>query len=62
MDFEEFTKLCDALRANGLTNKDILGVILKMYEDDKIDLEGMNKMAGALGYELSDEFLQRVSK
>jgi len=60
MTNEEFDKLCSELMAQGLTEKDILGVILQMFEDGKIDVEDMKKLAGARGYELTEEFLSKV--
>lgn len=60
MTNEEFEKLCEEFLAQGLTEEDILGAILQMFEEGKIDLEEMKKLAGARGYELSEEFLQKV--
>ena len=62
MTCEEFLKLCDALKSQGMTNKDILGTIHLMYKKGKIDLEDMKKLAGALGYELTDEFIKKETK
>lgn len=61
MTNEEFDKLCKELLAQGMTEKDILGVILQMFEDGKIDIEGMKKLAGARGYELTEEFINKAS-
>lgn len=62
MTCEEFLELCETLRRQGFTDKDLLGWITKMFEDGKIGLDDLKKLAGALGYELSDEFIKRVSK
>ena len=58
MNHEEFTKLCDEMRAQGMKDEDILGTILQMFKDGKITVDDMKKMAGALGYELTEEFLR----
>lgn len=60
MTNEEFEKLCEEFLAQGLTEEDILGAILNMFEEGKIDLDTMKKLAGARGYELSEEFLKKV--
>lgn len=60
MTNEEFEKLCEEFLAQGLTEEDILGAILNMFEEGKIDLDTMKKLAGARGYELSEEFLNKV--
>ena len=57
MDFEEFEKLTKMMKAQGLTDEDLLKTILKLYTDGKVDIEDMKKMAGALGYKLSEKFL-----
>ena len=57
MDNEEFNKLCDELRAQGMDDEDILGTVLEMFKKGEIDAEDMGKLAGTLGYELTDEFL-----
>ena len=59
MTNEEFEKLCDAMRAQGMTDDDILGTILQMFKDGKISVDEMGKLAGSLGYELTDEFLEK---
>ena len=59
MTNEEFEKLCDAMRAQGETDEDILGAILQMFKDGKITVDEMGKLAGSLGYELTDEFLEK---
>lgn len=62
MTNEEFDKLCEELEAQGMTEKDILGVVLQMFEDGKIDLEEMKKLASARGYELTEEFMNKAGQ
>lgn len=58
MNNEEFEKFVEESKAQGYTEEDILGTILQMFKDGKITLEDMKKMSGALGYELTEKFLE----
>ncbi len=57
MTYEEFVELCKELRAQGATDKDILDALFQMFLDGKISKVDLGKLAGALGYQLSQEFL-----
>ena len=58
MDNEEFNKLCEELKAQGMNEEDILGTLLEMFKKGEIEVDDMEKLAGSLGYELTDEFLE----
>ena len=59
MDFEEFMEVVESLRKQGLTDEDLLNMLLNMFKQGKIDMEDMQKMACALGYELNESFLRK---
>lgn len=60
MNNEEFMKLCEEFKAQGLDDKDILNVIYQMFKDEKIEKDEMVKMANSLGFELSEEFQEEA--
>lgn len=60
MTFEEFVKIKDGLMAQGLTEKDVLGVILQMLTEGKITVKEMEIMAGWMGYELNEDFIAKA--
>lgn len=56
MTAEEAKKAFDELRAQGETDEEILAGLYLMFVDGKFTVEELGKMAGILGYDLSDEF------
>ena len=56
MTQEEFTKLVEALKAQGLSDEDILGTLLEMLKEGKVSPEDLEKLAGSMGYEVTEEF------
>lgn len=52
-DAEEFF---NNLKRNGMTDDEILAVLYKMFQDDKISLDALEALCAVLGYELTDEF------
>lgn len=58
MNNEEWLKLVEEFKAQGLEEKDILKYLYDLFLDGKIGKEDLSKLGGTLGYELSPEFLQ----
>lgn len=52
-DAEEFF---NNLKRNGMTDDEILAVLYKMFQDDKISLDALEALCAVLGYELTEEF------
>lgn len=62
MNYEEFKKLCEEFRAQGLKDEDILELVYQMFLNGDIDKEELSKLAGALGYEFTKEFDEFTSE
>lgn len=56
MTVEEAKKVFDEFRAQGQTDDEILAKLYMMFSEDKMDLDDLEKLAGILGYEFTDEF------
>lgn len=56
MTREEATKFFDEQKANGMSEDEILAVLYKMFQDDKIDLNQLEALCAVMGYELTEEF------
>ena len=56
MTKEEATKFFEEQKANGMSEDEILAVLYKMFQDDKIDLNQLEALCAVMGYELTDEF------
>lgn len=56
MTKEEATKFFDEQKANGMSEDEILAVLYKMFQDDKIDLNQLEALCAVMGYELTEEF------
>lgn len=56
MTKEEATKFFEEQKANGMSEDEILAVLYKMFQDDKIDLNQLEALVAVMGYELTDEF------
>ena len=52
-DAEEFF---NNLKRNGMTDDEILAILYKMFQDDKISLDALEALCAVLGYELTKEF------
>lgn len=56
MTKEEATKFFDEQKANGMSEDEILAVLYKMFQEDKIDEAQLEALCAVLGYELTEEF------
>lgn len=56
MTREEALKFFDEQKANGMSEDEILAVLYKMFQDDKIDLDQLEALCAVMGYELTEEF------
>jgi len=61
MTQEEFTKLVESLKAQGMSEEDILGTLLDMFKEGKVGPEDVEKLAGSMGYEVTEEFKKMAS-
>lgn len=61
MDNEEFNKLCEEAKAQGLEDKDILAILIESLKKGDLSQEDLEKLAGALGYETTAEFKSLMS-
>ena len=57
MTIEEAKKGFDELKAQGMTEDEMVSVLYLMFQDDAIDLKQFGELVKVLGYELSEEFL-----
>jgi len=62
MDFEELMEFVAKQKARGLTDEDILNIFFKAFTEQEMDLEDLEKVTKALGYEFSDEFIKELKK
>ena len=56
MTVEEVQESFEALRKEGATDDDILGVLYLMYQEDKLNTNQLREMIDILGYEFAPEF------
>ena len=61
MNNEEFTKLVESLKAQGMSEEDILSTLLEMFKKGEVTAEDLEKAAGSLGYEVTEEFKKLAS-
>lgn len=57
MTIEEAKKGFNELKAQGMSDEEIVAVLYLMFQNDEIDVEELGELVKVLGYELSDEFL-----
>lgn len=57
MTIEEAKKGFDELKAQGMTEDEIVAILYIMFQKDEIDLDMFGELVKVLGYELSEEFL-----
>lgn len=56
MTVEEAKKAIDGLKADGLTEEEIVVVFHDMYRNNKITAEEFGELVELVGYELTEEF------
>ena len=56
MTLEEGKKAIEQLKAEGHSEKEILGAFYKMFQNDKLTLEELDGMVNLMGYHLTDDF------
>lgn len=54
---EEAKKAMDEMMAQGTTEEEMLGILYLMFQADKISLDELESLIGALGYEFTEEFM-----
>lgn len=55
---QEAKKAIEELKAQGTSEEDLLGILYHMYQKSEIDLDEFTTLTDALGYELTEEFVQ----
>ena len=53
---QEATQLIDKLKKDGLGDEEILYTFYRMFQDDKITVEGLEGLVETLGWHLTEEF------
>lgn len=56
MTKDEALKFFDEVKAQGSSDKDILGILYLMFQNDEIDIKQLEEFTNLLGYEFTDEF------
>lgn len=56
MNNEEIEALVEQLKAQGLSEEQIMDVFYKTFEEGKMDRKDLETLANFMGYELTDEF------
>lgn len=56
MTKKEAEKYFDELKSNGMDDDEILAILYKMFQDDRINLNQLEALCAVLGYELTEEF------
>lgn len=56
MNSEEIQSLISQLKAAGLSEEEIMDVLYTSFEEGKMDRKDLETLAGAMGYELTDDF------
>ena len=56
MTKNEATQFFDGLKRQGYTEDEILAILYRLYQDDKISLDQLEALCAVLGYEFTDEF------
>ena len=54
---EEAKKAMDEMMAQGTSEEEMLGILYLMFQADKISLDELESLIGALGYEFTEEFM-----
>lgn len=58
MTKDEALKFFDEVKAQGSSDKDILGILYLMFQNDEIDIKQLEEFTNLLGYEFTEEFAQ----
>lgn len=56
MDSEEIKSLIEQLKAQGLSEEEIMDSFYQTFEQGKMDRKDLETLAEAMGYELTDDF------
>ena len=56
MNNEEIEALIEQLKAQGLSDEDIMNIFYRTFEKGDMDRKDLETLANAMGYELTDEF------
>ena len=56
MNSEEIQSLIEQLKAQGLSEEDIMEIFFQTFTEGKMDRKDLETLADAMGYELTDEF------
>ena len=56
MTKNEAKQFFDGLKKKGYTDDDILSILYKMYQDDRLTLDQLEALCAVLGYEFTEEF------
>ena len=56
MTLDEANKVIDGLKAEGHSEEEILGAFYKMFQNDEIDINGLEGLVEAMGWHLTEEF------
>ena len=56
MTKNEFDEMVRQMHEQGLTNDDIMGILIETFETKKCDINDLELMVSWLGYHLTDNF------
>lgn len=56
MTLDEANKVINGLKAEGHSEEEILGAFYKMFQNDEIDINGLEGLVEAMGWHLTEEF------
>lgn len=56
MTHQEAEKMLAQLKSEGLSEEEILGALYKMFQNDEINIEGLEGLVETLGWHFTDEF------
>ena len=61
MNSEEIQSLIEQLKAQGLSEEEIMDVFYQTFVDGEMDRKDLETLADAMGYELTDEFKNELT-
>lgn len=56
MTVKEAQKAMNEMKAQGVTDDDLLGVLYLMFQDDKLTFDELEALVDSLGYQITEEF------
>lgn len=62
MTYEEAKQVIEYFRSEGRTDDEIVATFYLMFQDDKLNLEELKNLVGLVGYELTEDFLNKSAK